>query len=69
MKHTTMLDKTLGCVSDARSMSKATVTMRFTSDKIGETLSLEAMGLQISVSFESVMKLAKMTREKAKAEK
>jgi len=69
MKHTTMLDKTVGCVSDGRSISKVNVTMRFTTDNVGETLSLEAYGEQITVPFEAVIKLARATREKAKAGK
>lgn len=69
MKHTTMLDKTAGLVSDGRSISRANVTMRFTTDNGGETLSLEAYGQQITVPFEAVIKLVKVTREKAKAGK
>ena len=69
MKHTTMLDKTAGWVSDGRSISMVNVTMRFTTDNGGETLSLEACGEQITVPFEAVIKLVKVTREKAKAEK
>ena len=69
MKHTTMLDKTAGWVSDGRSISRANVTMRFTTDNGVETLSLEACGKQITVPFEAVIKLVKVTREKAKDEK
>ena len=69
MKHTTMLDKNVGWVSDGRSISRANVTMRFTADNVGETLSLEAYGQQITVPFEAVTKLANVTREKAKAGK
>lgn len=69
MKHTTMLDKIVGCVSDGRGISRANVTMRFTADNGGETLSLEAYGQQITVPFEAVIKLANATREKAKAGK
>lgn len=69
MKHTTMLDKTVGWVSDGRSISSVNVTMVFTTDNGGEMLSLEAYGQQILVPFEAVIKLVKATREKAKAGK
>ena len=62
----TMLTKTAGIYTDERSASTVSVTMRFSSDKIGETLSLEAMGRQITVPFEAVLKLAEETRKASK---
>ena len=66
-KPNTRLTKTIGQVSQIvgskGSMSMAMVTARFTSDKIGETLSLQVGDIQISVPFEPINKLIKETRE------
>ena len=66
-KPNTRLTKTIGPVSQIvgskGSMSTAMVTARFTSDKIGETLSLQVGGIQITVPFEPIKKLIKETRE------
>ena len=66
-KPNTRLTKTVGevthIVGNKGSMSMAMVTARFTSDKIGETLSLQVGDMQISVPFEPINKLIKETRE------
>lgn len=61
-----MSAKTAGLYTDDRNASNVCVTIRFSSDKIGETLSLEATGRQITVSFEAVLKLAEETRKTSK---
>ena len=66
-KPNTRLTKTIGqgsqIVGNKGAMSTTMVTARFTSDKIGETLSLQVGDIQISVPFEPIMKLIKETRE------
>ena len=69
-KPNTRLTKTIGQVSQIGgkkgSMSTAIVTARFTSDKIGETLSLQVGDIQISVPFEPLAKMIKATRSMTK---
>ena len=66
-KTNTMLDKYPGFIAEARgskvSISRTIVTARFTSDERGETLSLEAGGVQITIPYEPIKKLIKETRE------
>ena len=66
-KLNTMMAKYPGFIAEARgakmSFSRAIVTARFTSDEHGETLSLEAGGVQITIPYEPIKKLIKETRE------
>lgn len=62
----TMPSKVVGAYSDGEGYSMVNVTMRFSSDRNGEKLSLEAMGRQITVPFEAVLKLAEETRKTSK---
>lgn len=66
-KPNTMMDKYPGFIAEARgaktSFSRTIVTARFTSDEHGETLSLEAGGVQITIPYEPTKKLIKETRE------
>lgn len=61
-----MLTKTVGYIGEDNgsrlSVSKVIVTARFTSDDVGETLSLEACDIQITVPFEPLAKMIKKTR-------
>ncbi|MGF6376869.1 hypothetical protein M2140_001947 [Clostridiales Family XIII bacterium PM5-7] len=52
-----------GLMSDGKSIWKADVTVRFTSEKIGETLSLESNGVMITVGFEDIEKVIKKGRK------
>ena len=69
-KQSALLTKVVGFVSERRqakmSMSRSVVTVRFTSDRIGETLSLQAGDVQITVPFEPVEELIEATRKSAK---
>ena len=62
--------KTIGLITEAQGkkmvMSRAFVTARFTSDKAGETLSLQAGDIQITVAFEPLAKMIKETRAMTK---
>lgn len=66
-KASTRLTKVTGMIAEARgrsmSVSHAIITARFTADEIGETLSLQAGDLQITVPFEPIKKLIKEARE------
>lgn len=66
----TMLTKTVGYIGEDNgsrlSVSKVIVTARFTSDAVGETLSLETCGIQITVPFEPVKELIDETRKSSK---
>lgn len=53
-----------GLVSDKTGMGKGRVICRFTSDKYGETLSLEADGVMITVGYGDVETLIKKARKK-----
>lgn len=54
-----------GAVTNGYRIVKRQVMVRFTSDEIGETLSLDdQMGMMIMVPFEQVDKLIKQTRRK-----
>lgn len=52
-----------GFVADGTRMCGANVTARFTSDGIGETLSLQAGGMMIGVPFEEIRPLAREARK------
>lgn len=71
-KTNTMLDKYPGFIAEAigskMSISRTIVTARFTSDEHGETLSLEAGGVQITIPYEPVKKLIDRTRKSSKKE-
>ena len=71
-KTNTMKDKCPGFIAEARghkmSFSRAIVTAHFTSDDRGETLSLEAGGVQITIPYEYVEKLIDRTRKSSKKE-
>lgn len=71
-KLNTMMEKCPGFIAEARgaktSFSRMIVTARFTSDEEGETLSLEAGGVQITIPYEPVKKLIDRTRKSSKKE-
>lgn len=63
-KTNTHLADIKGIIATNRGMARTTITVRFTSDALGETISLtdEDSGLMMSVPFEKVDKLIKETR-------
>lgn len=53
-----------GLVSNGYDLQPKQVVVRFTTDSIGESLSLEANGMMILVPFEQVQKVIKAARGK-----
>jgi hypothetical protein len=53
-----------GYTSDGESIARAKVVCRFTSNKLGESLSLQVGNVLIGVAFEDVEKLIEKGRKK-----
>lgn len=53
-----------GYASDGESIARAKVVCRFTSNKLGETLSLQAGNMLVGVAFEDVEELIKKGRKR-----
>ena len=51
-----------GYVTTATEFGSSLVTVRYTSDKIGKTLSLEANGVMISVAYEDIEKIIRKAK-------
>ena len=60
----TQIKEINGFVSDGKGMEGSKVVCRFTSDELGETLSLQAGNMLIGVAFEDIEKLIKKERKK-----
>jgi hypothetical protein len=58
-----------GIFANKDGMRKEPVTVRFSSDRIGDTLSLECNGVMIIVPFEKIQKLIEKTQIKAEDRK
>ena len=65
-RHVTRMEKTVGYVSDGTHCGMARVTIRFTADRAGDTLSLEDGKTLIHVKYDDVLKLAKEAHEALK---
>lgn len=66
----TMMTKTIGFFTEPHGLpSTKEVTIRFTSDKVGEILSLAVAEGMITVSYEPVKELIQETRARKKAKK
>lgn len=52
-----------GIVTDGRRMEKRQIVVRFTSDKLGESLSLQAGDIMIHVAYEDILQIIKKARK------
>ena len=53
-----------GFMSDGEKIKQAKITVKFTSDCIGETISLETAGVMFILAFKDVEKVIKKARNK-----
>jgi len=66
-KLNTHMRYTLGMIADQKGFKMGRLTLRFTSDGIGETLSISDEQMQFSVRYKDVVELVKETRHGSKS--
>lgn len=59
----TAIKTVYGFWTDGEKLEKGKAVVRVTSDRRGETLSVEANGMMISVAFEDVMRIVEKARK------